>query len=592
MHYRSESDAHHKLNINYDRFTGHFLHLPDRIKDLIEIASYIFAADRIAFRGSYEAVEYQRWSREINIAIRVRDKDFWNTLKVQEKLSKALVFMTGDLNWNFHFDGGITSQMDSLFDEGDNSLADICKDPHIVLFSGGADSLAGVLELLNTTKNPIMLLSHQSSNQAMNTQRSLFTALERKYPQRLHHFQFACNIKGGRPAEESQRTRAFLFCTIAYAMAYSTKKNAFFVFENGITSINLHRREDLMNARASRTTHPTTIKLLKEFFSLFNEDPCNIQLPYLTSTKGDIFKKIKEISPELITSTVSCTQSFDKGQSTHCGRCFQCIDRRLGIYSANLQYLEQPGLYHFDIASEAMDQRTKTVAIDYVRQALEFYNSNPDLFIEKYASDLCDLVDDYPIGKTEADKIQSIWSLFHRHSAGIQQALKNIRQEHDDPFSSHPVVDSLLSIVGNREYLKPDSLRFFESISLVLPAIGEMFAMNKPKNENDLNSKIGALLRTHDERFRSEYPSLSFACAKVVPDHELISANILVEAKYIRSNTSPSVATEGIAADLTKYPSDKLILFVVYDPEHRIHSDGVFKKDIEDKGRNKVVILR
>jgi hypothetical protein len=122
--------------------------------------------------------------------------------------------------------------------------------------------------------------------------------------------------------------------------------------------------------------------------------------------------------------------------------------------------------------------------------------------------------------------------------------------------------------------------------------ITEMFVKNKPKNEADLNEKIGALLRTHDAKFRSEYPTVSFACAKVIPDHQNMAEDILVEAKYIRETTSPSVATEGIAADLTKYQNDKYIIFVIYDPYHNIASDNVFIGDIEAKGRNRVVIIR
>lgn len=66
----------------------------------------------------------------------------------------------------------------------------------------------------------------------------------------------------------------------------------------------------------------------------------------------------------------------------------------------------------------------------------------------------------------------------------------------------------------------------------------------------------------------------------------------LIEAKYIRDSTSPSKATEGIASDLTKYPSSSFILFVVYDPMHAIQSDETFRSDIEAKGRNWVLIVR
>jgi hypothetical protein len=119
-----------------------------------------------------------------------------------------------------------------------------------------------------------------------------------------------------------------------------------------------------------------------------------------------------------------------------------------------------------------------------------------------------------------------------------------------------------------------------------------MFSEQRPKNERDLNRKIAALLRTHEAGLRSEHPTKSFACGRVIPDHMIEAADLLIEAKYIRGRTSPSKVSEGIAADLTKYPERAFILFVVYDPSHAISSDDEFCGDIEAKSRNSVLILR
>jgi REase_DpnII-MboI len=119
-----------------------------------------------------------------------------------------------------------------------------------------------------------------------------------------------------------------------------------------------------------------------------------------------------------------------------------------------------------------------------------------------------------------------------------------------------------------------------------------MFRTNRPLDEPDLNQKIGALLRTHEPKLRSEHPTVSFACARVVPDHLMLGSDLLIESKYIRSGTSPARASEGIAGDLTKYPAGAHILFLVYDPKHAIQSDDVFISDIHSKGRCTVHILR
>ena len=188
---------------------------------------------------------------------------------------------------------------------------------------------------------------------------------------------------------------------------------------------------------------------------------------------------------------------------------------------------------------------------------------------------------------------QHLWELYKKHGNSVRHALSRMRIEYDDVFSTAPEKNSLLSLISEREYLKEETERLVEALEPVIKiGVTEMFAKNRPKNEPDLNEKVGALLRTHHKKFRSEYPATSFACAKVIPDHENIKTNILIEAKYIRNKTTPSVATEGIAADLTKYPKNKYIIFIVYDPDHRIPSDEVFKTDIESKGRNRVLVIR
>ena len=98
--------------------------------------------------------------------------------------------------------------------------------------------------------------------------------------------------------------------------------------------------------------------------------------------------------------------------------------------------------------------------------------------------------------------------------------------------------------------------------------------------------------RSHERQLKSEHPAVNFAGARVIPDHELPAADLLIEAKYIRGNTPPSRATEGMAADLTKYPQSAHILFLVYDPERAIANDTDFVGDFEGRGRCTVQLIR
>lgn len=592
--YRPQVVCDRNMNLSLPDFVLNLYHLPDRVLDLLELASYVFAADRCISRGRKDAVEYHSWSRNINLIIRVRDYDFWNKREVAEKLNQLLSFMMGD-DFVVNFQPGHQTPPTGLFDKKDFRIEKSEKELTIALFSGGLDSLAGTLDILNEKSGKVILASHQASAAAKKTQRTLCASLRKSYPDRIMQYAFECNLRGKRAIDETQRSRSFLFGSIAYSLAMAYDQSSFYVFENGITSMNLHRREDLANSRASRTTHPKTIALLQNFYSCVAENNFTIYHPYIEKTKADIIEIVCKLEPNLFSSSVSCTRAtFAKGTSTtHCGECFQCIDRRIAAIASSKQDYDNKGLYAFDIVSEPLKNEAKTTLIDYVRQAINLANNGPDFFNEEYLYEISQILEFLPFEGTEIEKVERLWEVYNRHGLNIRKALAEMRNEHDDIFSEAPKQGTLLDIISSREYLKPDVIRLADVLEpVIINGVKEMFAKNKPKHEPDLNEKIGALLRTHEAKFRSECPTVSFACANVIPDHQNVESNIVIEAKYIRKTTSPSKATDGIASDLTKYPEDKYIIFVVYDPDGQIKSDEVFKEDIEKKGRNRVLIIR
>ena len=587
-------DATRNIKLLLPDFVRGVYHLPDRLLDLLEIASYVYCADRMTSRGARDAVEYHSWSRTLEFVIRVRDEDFWNKSEVKQTLSDALKFVTGDREYRFDFQPGHSTPPTSLFDREVFSVAGK-KDVSVILFSGGLDSLAGALERLVNTDEQVCLVSHQSFQPSIiRTQESLANALRSHFPDRVHHYRFRCSLKDIRAPEETQRSRSFLYTSVAFALAYAYKQSQFYVYENGVTSINFSRREDLANARASRTTHPQTIGLLQKFFSLFVDEPFSIEIPFLWKTKTEVFKSINASRyPKLIPSAVSCNKTFQNmEQATHCGQCFQCVDRRIAAHASGSEDFDNSGIYAANFISETMvSGETKTTVVDYVRQAQNFANWNVDYFCEKMMNELQELIDWIPDCNDDVEIVEKVWHLCNRHGKQVFDAMKHMRNIHDDLHQ--PIEeDSLLKLISEREYLKEPIERLVASIrEKVSDAIPAMFRQNKPTNENDLNTKVHALLKTHRQDLRSEHPEVSFAGARVVPDHG-IGTNLLIESKYIRDGTTPSVATEGIAADLTKYPEDSHILFLVYDPTHKIASDREFIKDIESKGRCTVCILR
>lgn len=595
LEYRFDSTNKKNINLTLPDFVRNVYYLPPRVKDLLEIASYIYAADRTSSRGNKDAREYHSWSRKMYLAIKIRDFNFWNSQTVNEYLINALNFMTGDLEYKFNFQPGHDPQKTSLFDSEEFQI-EPKTETDILLFSGGLDSLTGAVELLETTDHQVCFISHRSYQpQSAKTQDRLCDSLKSIYANRIKHYKFYCSLKGKRAIEESQRSRGFLYTSIAFSLAHALSQNIFYVHENGITSINLPRRQDLMNARASRTTHPQTLFWLEKLFSLVHESKFNIKHPFLWLTKTDVLQKIKRFKrEELISSAVSCSKTFQNlEQATHCGGCLQCVDRRFAAYSSNLEEFDHSGLYNLNfISDEIEDGEVRTTLVDYVRQANEFATWNIDHFYLKNLSELTNIID-YLNGESEELNIDKIWSLCKKHGQQVISAIKRMQLMHED-LSKRINEKSLLNLIDRRDYLKEPVDLLVERITNRLNmAIPISFKKNKPKNENDLNDKIQAILFGMDVDLESEFPAISFALAKTIPDHSLLkNYNLLIETKYVRGKTTPSKITDGIAADLTKYPAECIKLFCIYDPERSIYNDEKFRKDFESKGNCVINIIR
>ena len=166
--------------------------------------------------------------------------------------------------------------------------------------------------------------------------------------------------------------------------------------------------------------------------------------------------------------------------------------------------------------------------------------------------------------------------------------MKELHEKVFSPLAS----DSLLKLVSDREFLKAPIERLVTSIENRLEsALPRSFRSVRPVHEADLNDKIEGLLDTWHDDLQREHPSVPFARAGVVPDFSIDRGHLLIEGKYVRGNTTPSRITEGMAADLTKYPQEAHILFVVYDPNSAIVDRVSLKRDFEDKGRCTVCVL-
>lgn len=570
-------------------------HFPDRIKDLLEIAGLVYAADRNIGRGNNSSLEYHSWARNFHFIIKVRDFDFWQNPAINKQLSEALCFMSGDNTYEFTFqNGGQDSGQTSLFDAEGIAL-EKKENTCIALFSGGMDSLAGALSILEETDQNLILVSHRSNNPGVSSyQDRVFKLLREDYPNRIQYFPFYCNLAGERAVEETQRTRVFLYTAIAFSLMSLASKREIHVFENGITSLNFSKRQDLMNARASRTTYPKTLGLLKNFYCSIVGNDVEIKHPFLYQTKTDIFSKVKGYKKETyIDNTVSCTKTFIKfknnSKATHCGGCSQCVDRRFAAFASELEEYDAP--YNIDLSKDSIeDAESRTHVIDYLRLCSAFSETAEFNFGFEFFGELDEIIPFIDGGNNTA-KILSVFQLIQRHAGQVKKGLAWIRELEDTLKPKVP--NSLFDFIDNREHLR-------EPVEILVDKICEMLSRGipiacerqKPDNENALNDLINALLGKEREGYEREFPVIRFSIARTIPDHSFSEHDLLIEAKYLRGKLSKAEFTNQIAADLTKYPADKFRLFVVYDPEGKIADVEGFKGDFQKSLNCRIHIIK
>jgi 7-cyano-7-deazaguanine synthase in queuosine biosynthesis len=573
------------VRIQFNKFVHDVLNLPDKIIDLLEIASYVYAADRLISRGKRYSVNNDSWSRSFEFNIPVRDYDFWIGNNSTTVLSSALSFMTGDREFKFVFskykiDPLISGYHSQLFSEEYTTLEE-AKKTEIILFSGGLDSLAGTISYLNENqKNNVCLVSHIANNSTIHTLKTCVKYLKSKYGvTRIKHYTFETHfMHHTKCVEETQRTRMFLFSAIAFSISFCYNKNSFIVFENGITSINLPKQPDVFNSRASRTTHPKTIGLLNQFYSYLNSN-FKIETPYNLMTKSDILKVfVKYGDKSIIPSSVSCSSTRTKPTgATHCGCCSQCVERRFAIYSEKLDDISD--IYEADFINLIPDSETKQRLYNFLNFSASILSKTKKDFIEKYFNEIDDIIDYFP-GTNPDDKTDILFRFFCRNSRTIFYALTKMRTKYENLLNAVPN-NSLLEIIAKREYIhSPVYTRVSEIDKVLLNVIPKMFHTEKPKNEADLNDKIQSLLSSYG-KFEREYPPLLFSITNYTADHS--QDNLIIETKYLRNGTTPSKATEGIAADITKIQNTYGVYFIVYDPHRAITDDDLFVKSFEEK---------
>lgn len=400
--------------------------------DLVEIAAYVYCADQALKRTGQDTDTFGGdWRRDFHFHVPVRHFELWSRPEIQQALIEALEFVSDD-SFSFTFYRATNAppfQQYLGFATAGNSGRAF---ERVVMFSGGLDSLAGVIEetLINQTR--LVLVTHESTPKNAGLLRELQRLLaERSGPLSPLHLRVRANKEKRLGKEYTQRTRSFLFASFGVTVAKMMGFDSLRFYENGVVSLNLPVSAQVVGSRATRTTHPRTLAGYQKLFSLLGNTPFTVENPFLWATKADVVQKIIRAScGDMIRVSSSCAHTWTRTKDfTHCGVCSQCIDRRLAVVAAHAEAFDPVEHYRTNIFTDprpADDDKMmlaayldRATAVDEVGSPSELIAAFPQI------------VDAFPFVPGGPTKVGAqFFALYKRHAKEVNEALAIILKQH------------------------------------------------------------------------------------------------------------------------------------------------------------------
>lgn len=293
--------------------------------ELIEAAAIVQMGDVGLTRGLNE-----EWSRDITYHLPARVGSPLERLGV--RLGGLLGFVLGD-SIAVHTEPADFADED-LVPRG-AAPADVdC----VCLLSGGLDSLAGAVALLENGRKPL-LLSHETGNPVTRSSREhVRKCLSARYgPVQSASVQLSASgrreprwpFPDERHQEPTRRCRSFVPLAAAAALAHGLGLQEVWIPENGVMAAQLPLTRARVGSFTTRTTHPRWLRGLEGLFSDCLGETIHIINPLLGMTKaeavGDLI--LPHLSEDAVRGTDSCWAVGR--QAVPCGGCVPCIVRRL-----------------------------------------------------------------------------------------------------------------------------------------------------------------------------------------------------------------------------------------------------------------------
>jgi len=295
--------------------------------------SLLFSAVKCIDR-SVRRLHGRGWERNLRLEIPVYELATWRQASVSNSLADALQFLTGDF-WQIRF---VKRRRKPVFEGQVPLLSPPSRKCVFVPFSNGLDSYAQSKLLQNAEPNVDIIPVHLRSSARERTMKSL--GMSAKH--RLTAIPVSASVTEPKHAEDTYRTRPFLFDGLAALAAILYNGGAVLIPENGQGSLG-GSFVRLGSEAPHRSCHPGFTTRLSRFLKQLSGHTIEFVHPALFHTKGKVLTDLTKVQPDSgqwLRDHPSCSQdarqSHRRGKQIHCGVCGNCLLRRMSLHAANI----------------------------------------------------------------------------------------------------------------------------------------------------------------------------------------------------------------------------------------------------------------
>lgn len=366
-------------SFNIEEYTRAVGTIDQRSAEFAYFTSVIYSCDRVVER---DVPGGDRWTREIAVQIPVADPEKWSSASDLCKL--VVEFLTGDV-WHFDF---IAAETPLISQELLRQRHKFRRRPNIhgdavSLFSGGLDSLVGVIDWLEDNPTGRLILASTYDSQAENArvdQRRVVSHLEKQYSWRVQHFTARTGVcTEGQDTNFRSRSLAFIGNAVL-AASFLVDGTPIIIPENGGIAINYPLTPARRGSLSTRTVHPFFLDNLGRLINMIGLNN-TLNNPYGLQTKGEMMQQCRNDTflQATYANSASCgkrghKEHWENKHASQCGACIPCLFRRAAVHKIGFRS-EQ---YGYDLSPGRTLQRMLAKPNHDLSSVIEFIHRDDD----------------------------------------------------------------------------------------------------------------------------------------------------------------------------------------------------------------------